>query len=294
MAHTEKIKDPLLNNILNSDVTPLKLLKYFVSNEVVDNILHESEIYADQVKETHLNALSNFSMFNADEYWNFMALHMLMGIHKLPEMRNYWSKNELMHSPIFKEKMSRNRFFEILRTLHFSNNRFPNPNNRFWKLGNFLENLLCKFKNSINAGEYLCVDESLVGYKGRLSFRQYIPNKRCRFGVKFFVLVDTETNLILNMIAYQGKKTQLEDCSKELGVGGAATYTLILEWLHNNHRIVTDSWFISPNLATKLLENGTHLLGTCRKQRKNMPKMVGKLKTGTVETYSTDQILIQR
>jgi len=53
VPHDEKIKDPDLKNILNNDVTPLKLLKYFISNEAVDSTLHESKTYADQVRESH-------------------------------------------------------------------------------------------------------------------------------------------------------------------------------------------------------------------------------------------------
>jgi len=115
-----------------------------------------------------------FAKFSTDEFWTFMGLDLLMGIQKLPEMRNYWSENPLLNCPIFKKKMSRNRFLEILRNLHFSD--FPNPNNRFWKLGKFFPDLIAKFRAAINPGEFLSADESLVGYKERLAFKQYIPS----------------------------------------------------------------------------------------------------------------------
>jgi len=223
-----------------------------------------------------------------------MGLHFLMGVKKMPEIKNYWSTDELLHCPIIGSKMSRNRFLEILRTLHFSDNKFPNINDRFWKLGSYLADILGKFQDAINAGKFLCMNESLVGFKGRLVFRQYIPNKRCRFGVKFFVLVDQKNNFILGMIPYQGKKTKFEGDKKKLGAGGAAVYTLLQNYLYKNHRVVTDSWFISPNLAQCLHENGTLLLGTAQKSRKNMPKMAGKMKKDSIQTYNTEKILVER
>ena len=44
---------------------------------------------------------------------------ILMGICRLPEMRDYWAKNEQLHySPI----CNRSRFEAITRNLHFVNN----------------------------------------------------------------------------------------------------------------------------------------------------------------------------
>ena len=37
-------------------------------------------------------------------------------------------------------------------------------------------------------GENIAVDEELVKYRGRLTFKQYIESKRARFGIKLFSL----------------------------------------------------------------------------------------------------------
>jgi len=190
--------------------------------------------------------------------------------------------------------MSRHRFEEILRTLHLADNRFPSRDDRFWKFGNFYSRLIEKFQNSINPGKFLSVDEILVGFKGRLSFKQYIPSKRCRFGAKFFVLVDHHTDFVLKIIAYQGKDTKYAIQPAELGSGGAAAFSLIHEYFGRHHVLVTDSWFSSHNLAMQLFKHKTYLLGTVTKRRKNMPQMCTKLKKGDVETFCTDQILVER
>jgi len=41
-----------------------------------------------------------------------------------------------------------------------------------------------------NPSENLAVDEVIVKYRGRVIFRQYIPKKRKRFGIKIYKLCD--------------------------------------------------------------------------------------------------------
>jgi hypothetical protein len=43
---------------------------------------------------------------------------------------------------------------------------------------------------SINPSEHLAVNEVIVLFKGRVIFRQYIPKKRKRFGIKIYELCD--------------------------------------------------------------------------------------------------------
>lgn len=63
----------------------------------------------------------------------------------------------------------------------------------------------------------LAVDESLMMWKDRLLFRQYIPMKRARFGIKFFCLCEKVTHTVfaytlgriilqLHMISFYLKK----------------------------------------------------------------------------------------
>jgi len=75
----------------------------------------------------------------------------------------------IMSTHFFNEMMSRNRFEDIL--LYF-----------------FIE-----FLNILIPGEISSVDGSLLKFKGRLGFRQYMSFKRARFGIKFFGICDNAT-----------------------------------------------------------------------------------------------------
>jgi hypothetical protein len=190
------------------------------------------------------------------------------------------------------------RYQSIQRALHFVNNEeVPATNtDRFVKLGNFMTKIISNFQTAINPRMYLCIDETLLKFYGRLSFRQYNPKKRSRFGIKMFILCDCALKFVWDILPYQGKSTQIADRSliQSLGFGGAAVMTLMQGLLGKAHRVVVDNWFLGPKLAMQLKNLGTYVLGTVQKRRKGMPKLRGKLKKWQIDTYTDDHILIER
>jgi len=101
--------------------------------------------------------------------------------------------------------MSQDRFCLLQRLLHFSDNRNPCPGNRLVKIGTVVETLRKKFKSIFIPHQNLCIDESIVEWKGRLTFKQYIPSKRHRFGIKLFVLCDCKSGFVLDFWGNLGK-----------------------------------------------------------------------------------------
>ena len=53
----------------------------------------------------------------------------------------------------------------------------------------------------------MAVDEVIVKFKGRILFKQYIPKKCKRFGIKIFKLCDS-TGYTCDMNVYLGKERQ--------------------------------------------------------------------------------------
>ena len=55
---------------------------------------------------------------------------------------------------------------------------------RLWKVRHLFDILNEKFSKFYSPSEHLAVDEVIIKYKGRVIFRQYIPKKHKRFGIK--------------------------------------------------------------------------------------------------------------
>ena len=129
--------------------------------------------------------MASWKDINIEELRKFLGLSINMGRIIKGNIQNYWSTDPLLSTPIFGQIITRNRYLQILRYLHFSNNEeiVSHPLKKIKPIIDFLSK---KFSSTINPGKNLCIDESLILRKGRLKFKQFLPLKRHRFGIKFF------------------------------------------------------------------------------------------------------------
>ena len=85
-------------------------------------------------------------------------------------------------------------FLHILRFLHLAeNSQRPDEAEEYdrqWKSRTVFDKLNEVYAKFYNPSEHLAVDEVTVKIKGRVIFRQYIPKKRKRFGIKIYKLCD--------------------------------------------------------------------------------------------------------
>jgi len=90
--------------------------------------------------------------------------------------------------------MTQDRFLHILRFLHFADNSHrPDPAeeyDRLWKIRTVFDTLNQACPKFHNPSEHLAVVEVIVKFQSRVIFRQYIPKKRKRFGIKVYKLCD--------------------------------------------------------------------------------------------------------
>jgi len=292
---------------LHPHLSPFKILKLLLPAEILNIIITESGNYVEQCRRKDRKSFKGWAPFDLSELWVFLGLNILMGIVDKPDNRDYWARDPLLFTPFFGETMPRDRFELILRSLHFTNNEDEtnaHSQNKFKKLGNFFPKLLETFNNFITPGAFVCIDESLVKFKGRLSIKQYIPSKRARFGLKFFMLVDCQTKFVVRVLPYEGKETKLDNSisQKDFGFGGSVCVTLMKGLFNKCRRLVVDNFFSSRTLASYLVNLSTGLLGTVKLNRTNMPKVhpekfvKGKPKweAGEVAVYSNESMQVVR
>lgn len=88
--------------------------------------------------------------------------------------------------------MSRNRFELILRFWHFSNNEEAPENDRIFKIRNLVIKIVDNFQKTLEPNGMIAVDETMVPFRGRLKFKQYIPGKAHKYGIKLFIPCGTD------------------------------------------------------------------------------------------------------
>lgn len=225
----------------------------------------------------------------------FLGLLILAGIVYKPRLKMYWSVDELYATPIFSQVMRRDRFLLLLKFLHFSDNKdtgynAQDPNrDRLHKLGKVCEMIRNKCKSVYSPGRNLSLDESLILFKGRLSFKQYIKTKRSRFGIKLYELC-TSNGILLDFIVYCGAKIKPPHSANNpdnLSTTELIVAHLMKDYLFQGHCLFIDNFYTTPRLADYLLQKKTVLCGTVRKNRVNFPKDLvnEKLTKGATSFY---------
>ncbi|CAH2001451.1 unnamed protein product [Acanthoscelides obtectus] len=85
--------------------------------------------------------------------------------------------------------MSEQRFRFLLRCLRFDNINDRNMRKELDKMAairEVFEIFTNNFEKYFSPSEYLTIDEQLLAFRGRAGFRQYIPNKPSKYGIKTF------------------------------------------------------------------------------------------------------------
>lgn len=271
--------------------TPKGYLELFIDDEFLDLITTETNRYADQYMAS-VNDLPEYSRArkwiptNRIEMKLFLALHMLMGINHLPDMKLYWSSREAVRTPIFSEFMSRDRFFLLLKFLHFNDNLMqPGRNNpaydRLFKLRKVVDMLQERFIHMFTPGANINIDEALYLWKGRLMFKQYIPNKPAKYGIKLYKLCD-ERGYTWNFLVCTGsdKETPYLGPANEDPFEGQSTGRIVVyllrqgtpeSLLNANRRLYMDRFYNGMKLFTHLLNNDVHCCGTLDTRRVGVP-----------------------
>ena len=174
--------------------------------------------------------------------------------------------------------MPRNRFEQLLANLHFADNASFDGSDRLYKISPFIALFNAACERIYKPGRDICIDESLVPFRGRIVFRQYIPNKRHRYGIKLFKLC-SKGGYTYKTIVYAGK-----DTSRIGTVAESVVMKLMKGLLNHGRRLFTDNWYTSIPLAERLIKRKTHMIGTIRRNRRGLPKQVTgkKLRRGCV------------
>ena len=120
----------------------------------------------------------------------------------------YWSSDLIYKTGIFGETMPRDRFLLILHFLDFADNETLDPKdpdrNRLGKIRPMINLVRERCTAVYSPPRDVCIDESLVLFKGRLPFKQFIHMKRARFSIKIYQLC-TASGILFDFLVYHGR-----------------------------------------------------------------------------------------
>lgn len=279
------------------DDMELQYFLEFFTPRIIAFIVKQTNTYQEQVysgEQTHSRRMSNFKPVKDEDILRMVAVRICMGLDQKPTQANYWSANPFYKSDIVPKITTSDRYNEVCRFLHFCNNERQVVGDRLFKIRKIFEMFNERLGLHLNPGRNICIDESLVLYKGNLFCKQYIPSKAAKFGIKLFSVADSGSGYILNVMIYEGKTHKFHDSVKDFGFGGALVLDLAGRYLHCGRCLYVDNYFVNPRMAKQLLTYKTNICGTLKRRLKCNPNFVGRMRKGTVHVFSSNGLMVEQ
>lgn len=198
----------------------------------------------------------------------FHGLCINMAILKLPQKQDYWRTTRWLLKTSFGEVMPRDRFLQIWRFLHLQDNAQPDGGDKLIKVRPLIEHLNETFKAVYTPHGKFTVDESMVKFKGRLGFRQYMPAKPTKWGIKIWSLCEADTGYLYSFQVYTGRDANR---GPEVGLAHNVVRNLTVPLQNTNAELFMDNYYTSTDLLLELKRNGIQACGTIRSNRRGLP-----------------------
>ena len=155
--------------------SPKAVLNHFLTDSICEMVVTQSNLYAQQVMGEE-----KYEKITVDELTAFFGLRILMGIVKLPAMVMYWTA---LNQPEITSRISRNRFQDLTRYLHFADNstlpeRGQSGHDRLGKVRPIIDAFQERFLLNYSPNGDQAVYEAMIPFQGRSSLKQYLNLSR--------------------------------------------------------------------------------------------------------------------
>jgi hypothetical protein len=237
----------------------------FVTPHMMDIVLKMSNIegkkvFADswiEITEVELKA--------------YVGLLLLAGVYRSAAE----ATEELWHTTdgrkIFRAVMSNRRFMNISTVLRFDDKETRSVrrrNDRLAPIRDVFDLWVETLSKSFVPYSNVTIDEQLVPFRGRCSFRQYMKSKPAKYGIKLWILCDSTTSYALNVQVYTGRAPGQPPEKKQ---GERVVHDMVEVVKGTGRNVTTDNFFTSVPLARDLLAKKLSLVGTLRKIKSEIP-----------------------
>lgn len=276
----------------------LDYFQLFFDNDLINFMIAESNRYAEQQTSKSSDVL--WLPITTDEMKIVLCIYIIQGIIKKPEERMYWTTKEIFNTPIFPKLMTLRRYLYIKNNWHFLDKGKSDPHtcsncklNKMWPV---YEAIKQKFSRLYIPERDVSIYDNLVLCKDRLGWDQSIPMKPSRFGIKIYMLCESNTGYLYSFFMYTGKRTIISEKYKHMPRTSQIVLALADSLLGMGYCITTGHYYTSPQLADFLISKQTDLLGLLRSNRKDLPLEFSnkKIKKGESLAFKKSKVMVMK
>lgn len=252
----------------------IEILNLFVSENITKAITDSTNIYIISIRDLYARD-RDARLTNEVEMRAFIGILYLIGVLRCSRknVHQLWDNSTGNGLESCYLTMSEKRFRFLVRCIRFDNIHDRAIRKEFDKLAPIREifgMMVQNFQKYYSPTENLTIDEQLLAFRGRCSFRQYIPSKPAKYGIKTFAVVDSKTAYTINLETYVG--TQPDGPFKMSNAAKDVVLRLVAPISGSSRNVTGDNWFTSLALLSELKAQKLTYVGTIRKNKREIPK----------------------
>ncbi|XP_025196199.1 piggyBac transposable element-derived protein 4-like [Melanaphis sacchari] len=273
-AHNIVTQRPGVNAVAKNATTILDCWKLFFPDPVIIEMVICTNKYLPKIRAKYQRS-TIIPDTDKEEIDALLGLLYLAGFlrSRHVNLKDLWC-DEGFRPEYFRSTMSEQQFYILLRALRFDDietRNYRRTTDKLAPIRSVFDGFIKRCLECYSVGENCTIDEMLEGFRGRCSFRQYIPSKPNKYGIMIQALVDSKTYYTSNMEVYVG--TQPDGPFKCDNSPSSIVKRLISTISKTGRNITMDNWYTSIPLAIDLLENHKlTIVGTIRKNKREIPK----------------------
>ena len=196
--------------------TPRDAFEFLITRDIIDEVIQCTNLEGRRVAAARGK---EWKKIDYEEFVAFIGLTLLAGVEKNWDVAVRELFSDPLQNPMYRATMAVRRYEDIRRLLRFDDKRTRAERlktdhmaafRHIWEL--FLSNCRTTFIPS----ECVTIDEQLIPFRGRCKFKQYMPSKPAKYGIKIFWLCDSFMPFAIDGIIYLSKQPG-EAIQKNLG-----------------------------------------------------------------------------
>ncbi|XP_052824026.1 piggyBac transposable element-derived protein 4-like [Octopus bimaculoides] len=177
----------------------------------------------------------------------------MFDVKQLPQLWNCWNPDKRYGNPYISSIMLKTRCLKISQYLHLTDSTNASSKNDLkydplFKVRPVIDLLVNNYEAVYLLGKNLSVDETMIGYKGRVHFWQYMPAKPTKWGIKIWEVCESETGYCVNFDVYKGKKY---NGNKLHGLGHDFIWALTGPFHHQHQHLYFNRFFFFSGFGKK-------------------------------------------
>lgn len=202
-AHNKVNAKPGLTNT-SKDITSIReAFDLFMPRSMMDKICEETNRHCQRLLE---GTNKNIPPITSNELYAFVGILLAAGKchgRKLP-LEELWTCDIPYRQPFFTAAMARDRFRYLLSNIRFDDRqtrdeRIEQTQDKLAAIRTIFDQFSEACVANYSPGLNITVDERLATFRGHCPFRVYMKSKPGRYGIKIWVVSDSETAYILDL-----------------------------------------------------------------------------------------------